>query len=113
MVSIDRVVAGLGKYIDAEIMPALPEKSWQKVAFGAGVAIALKKYQGVVKTLTENEMVKALGVIDGSGNVDIDLVATTLKEQMGEGGMEVALPIIGKVTLYRNDIDSIYRHIVG
>lgn len=86
MVSVNQIEQGLGRYLDTELMPKLPDKTLYKIGIGAAVSIAVKRLGRVVECLKSNPIIKALDIIDDSGNVDIDVVIDELKKQIPEEG---------------------------
>jgi hypothetical protein len=89
MASIDQIRMGLAAYYDKEIRPTLPQT--KGIIYGAAVGIALAKPEKMIaKILPAAQM---LGIIDESGNVDIETMAREVKKQMAASGGEIRTEI--------------------
>lgn len=112
MVSIEQVKSGLIKYIDSDIMPHLT--GLRKVGLGVYVALASDKAVDMAMQYRDHPAVAVLDVIDDAGNVDIDRLyqAVIPMVQSGEK-IPVEIPLIGEVRMDRNDVEKLYRYIVG
>lgn len=113
MVNKDQFQRGLAKYIDREIISKLPTSSVQRVATGAAVAIAMKRYDGLVDRLKSNAIISVLGIINESGDIDLDALHDALRDQITTDGVVIDVPVLGKLTFYSGDIDNIYSDIMG
>lgn len=112
MATIAQVQTGLAKFMDEEIMASM--QGWQKWVFGGGMTIAIDNLPKTFERLKENEMVKMLGVIDGSGNIDMAKIYKGVKQQAAKGPVTINLPAgMGKLTLNEADVDKLYRYITG
>lgn len=113
MVSVDKIEKGVAKYLDAELIPKLPENSWKQ--FGAGVVSALVAKRGgsVIEAYKHHPVLKAFGVVDEAGMLDAELLRDIAKERIPETGLSVDVPLLGTLKLYRADVDKLYGHIVG
>ena len=79
MVTLEQIKQGAARYVDEEFTGKLT--GWQKWAVGAGAAMALGNLDASLSALREHPAVKALGVFDEAGNVDIDKIYTCLKTE--------------------------------
>ena len=111
MVSYSQVVNGISKYIDQEIVNKL--QGWQKWALGAGTGIFLSKSGENFTQLKENSIVKMLGLIDENGMVDVDIIYSELRKQADKGAIVAEIPMIGKLTLTKDDVEKLYTCIKG
>jgi hypothetical protein len=78
MIPIAQVKAGLETYIQQEILSktsGLPR--W---GVGALLGIVFKKSDTLVESIRANKLVKALGLIDESGGVDVETIFGELKK---------------------------------
>lgn len=73
-----------------------------------GAAMALGNLDASLSALREHPAVKALGVFDEAGNVDIDKIYTCLKTEAAKGPVTTNIPLIGNVTLNETDVDKLY-----
>ena len=107
MKSIYHIEKGIANYIDNEIMAKFPSGTWQKVAIGALVGIAVHKYANV---LADNRALKTMGIVEGD-MADIESYAEQLKRTMPGGGVTIDVPMLGTITLTAPDIDVIVNYI--
>ncbi len=106
MVTLEQIKQGAARYVDEEFTARLT--GWQKWAVGAGAAMALGNLDANLAALRAHPAVKALGVFDEAGNVDLDKIYTCLKTEAAKGPVTTAIPLIGDVTLNEADVDKLY-----
>lgn len=106
MVNYENVVNGLVKYIDTEIVTQL--SGFKKIAFATGVSLAMKKSENIFNLVKDNKIMHALDLVDQNYNIDIDTLKTEILKNMGEEKIPVEIPMIGKLTLNKDDIIKIY-----
>ena len=111
MVTTTQIQNGLAKYIDEEVVAAMP--GWQKWVFGAGASIALNNLPATIERVKNTEVVKMLGVIDAQGEIDIAKIYQGVKKQSAKGPVTFEIPAMGKMTLNDSDVDKIYRFITN
>lgn len=110
MVTSKQIVEGVVVYANKEIMPKL-EPTKQFIA-GMALGVAGSKADGMLKLLGQQPMVAALGLIQQNGEVDLDTLYAAASEQMDrQGSLPIDIPIIGKLTFGRGDLDELYRTI--
>lgn len=112
MISIQRVQTGIAQYLDAELMAQLPADGWRRVTAGAAIGVALKRMGAVTDELKKNGILNTMGVIDPSGNVDVDILRDELKTKIPDDGMKIDIPLLGRMIFRKHDIDKIYEYIV-
>jgi hypothetical protein len=110
MTSIHAVQSGVIKYIDDEILPKM--QGWQKWVFGAGVSLVTANLPSAFEKLKANPLVDALGIIDSDGNIDITKAYRELMKQAEKGSVLITLPIVGSMTINKNDLEKLYRFIM-
>lgn len=111
MVHKSKVLNGIAAYIDDEIIPKMAG-SWKAWVFGSAAGIAVSRADGIISEAANHPAIKALGLIEGE-NIDIDTIYTELRKQAQKGTATVDLPIFGPITFNVNDVESLYRHIMG
>ena len=111
MATVTQIQNGLAKYIDEEVMAAMP--GWQKWVFGAGASIALNNLPATIERVKNAEVVKMLGVIDAQGDIDMAKIYQGVKKQSAKGQVTFEIPAMGKLTLNDADVDKIYRYITN
>ncbi len=109
MVTIDQAMRGAAKFADNEIIPHLPTGK----GIGAGIALALIMDGGKERfmQLKEHPAVQLMGVVDESGNIDIDRLYNAARPQMDGQKLPVDVPIIGELRFDVGDLDNLYRYI--
>lgn len=111
MATLAQVKTGAATYIESEIISKIG--GWQKWVAGAAVSMALNRADAIYETLRQNPAVGMLGIIDDSGNIDIDTLYAEFKRQAQRGPISFDVPMIGKLTLNESDVDKIYQSIKG
>lgn len=108
MATINQVRRGIEKYMDAEILPKLPKAK----AFGMGVyaELLLSQTESQLQKYLELPAVKVLGIVDESGNIDIEKLRDVAHKKMPDN-IQLDLPLIGTFTFGNADIDMLYQHI--
>lgn len=111
MARAEQIERGLANWLDAELMPKLPQEGWQKVIVGTAMSIIIKRGGNLVRNLMRNPVVVALEIVDEADEIDLDLIRAELKNNIPDTGMKVHLPMIGDITFRKNDVDTLYAHI--
>lgn len=111
MVAYTKLINGLSKYVDEEIVNKLT--GYQKWIIGAGAGIMLNKATNVFNTLKNNPLIKSMEIINEKDEIDIELIYRELKKQAQKGAVTVEVPMAGVLTLNEQDVDKIYSMIVG
>lgn len=111
MVTLNQIQQGLSRYVSNELTSKMTGA--QKWIFGAGAELYLANIGGIFNTLKTHPMVKALGIIDEQDQVDIDKLYNALLHQADLGAMTVDIPMAGSFTFNRNDVENLYRYIIG
>jgi DNA-binding transcriptional regulator LsrR (DeoR family) len=109
MYDYNKVINGVAKYIDDEIVNKIT--GWQRWVVGSGVGIALSNATNVFNQLKNNEFVKMLGVIDEKDRIDVDKIYKELKKQAQKGAITFNAPMIGAITLNEQDVEKVYGFI--
>lgn len=107
MVTYNQVVNGMTKYIDQEIINKI--QGWQRWALGAGAGIMMTKGTNIFNTLKANPIIKMLDVVDENDMIDIDTIYTELRKQAEKGSATFEAPMIGTITLIKDDVDKLYH----
>lgn len=107
MVTYNQVVNGMAKYIDQEIINKI--QGWQRWALGAGAGIMMNKGTNMFNAFKAHPVVKMLEVIDDNDMIDIDTIYTELRKQAEKGAVTFDAPMIGTITLTKDDVDKLYH----
>lgn len=110
MVSLDQIKRGAARYLDEEFTTKL--NGWQRWVIGAGGAMALENLDAVLLAVKDQPVVKALGVMDEAGNVDLERVYTYVLAEARKGPVTFPAPLLGPVTLNERDVEKLYNAIV-
>lgn len=111
MVSIDKIEKGVAAYMDSEIMPQLPNGGIEKVLAGTALSLVIRRSGTILEGYRNNQVVRMLGIMDEEGNVDVDVLAEELKKNITSDGVKIEIPIIGKMTFHKEDVDKLHEYI--
>lgn len=103
MVSIDRITAGIGRYLDREILPQLPQV--KAIALGTAAALYLRQAPSLIAKIPAS-----MGIVDGS-MIDIDAVRECAIGRIQEP-VSIDIPLVGRMTFDQTEIDKLYRYIM-
>jgi hypothetical protein len=85
---------------------------WQEIAARIAIGRLYENQQSVLTFLQNNGIVRAFGVIDSDGDVDIDRLCTDLKREIQKKKkIQVAIPGFGKMSFDASDVDKLYNYI--
>ena len=109
MVSIAQIENGLTRFIDNELAPKIPADGpnggLKRLGFLVGVTYMVHKQMPTV--------LKTMGAVDQSGNVDFDGLMQTVKKFLPEDGLRVRVPVVDELVFYPHDIEQIKSYIIG
>lgn len=109
MVNIEQLKVGIARYLDTELIPAICANENEKILAGVAAGIAVKRLDKIILKYTENPAIKMMGLVDESGNIDIDAVFDELSEQMKDKTISIDAPVFGKMTFTKEDIPIIKK----
>ena len=109
MYEYNKVINGIAKYIDYEIIDKIV--GWKKWIVGSGVGIALSNTAGVFNQVKNNEFVKMLNIIDKDDRINVDKIYKELKKQAKKSSVTFDVPMLGPITLNEQDVEKIYEFI--
>jgi uncharacterized protein YfbU (UPF0304 family) len=104
-----KVINGITKYVDVEIVEKI--NGWQKWVVGSGLGIALSNSTNIFNKLKENEIIKMLDIIDKEDKIDVDKIYIEMKKQAQKSAITFDVPMLGALTLNEKDVDKIYEFI--
>ena len=111
MVNTQHIEQGLARWLDIELMPQLPQDGWKKVVAGAAMAIVLKRSEQMLQNLAHSPFMTALEISTEDGEIDIDIIAQEIKANTPDKGFIIDLPLIGSMTIKRQDIENLHSMI--
>lgn len=109
MYNYDKVMSGLSKFIDTEIVNKVP--GWKKWLVGSAMGIMLSNSSSIFEQLNKNSFIKTLNLIDDLGNINVDELYKELKKQAQKSNATIELPMIGSFVLNEQDVDKLYKFI--
>lgn len=104
-----KVISGIVKYIDTEIVEKI--MGWRKWIVGGGIGIALSNMTDVFNQVKNNEFVKMLNIVDKDDKINVEKIYKEMKKQAKKSAITFDAPIIGAITLNEQDVDKIYEMI--
>lgn len=111
MVHRSKVINGIAGYVDDEIVSKM-NGSWKAWVVGGAAGIVAARADRLMAALSDNQMIKALGLMDGE-NVDVEAIYAEMLKQARKGSATIDVPLVGPVTFGVADVESLYRHIMG
>ena len=105
---IDQIKTGVARYIDNEIISQMTDTKSRWITGGLA-ALAINNLGETVKRYERDPFVAMLGVMK-DGDVDIDAVYQAFAPRMVDK-VSFVLPIMGKLTFDRQDLDKLMRYI--
>lgn len=112
MVSIEKVQRGIAAYMEQEIIARLPDASLGKATAKGAKFVFLARSKQALESLAENPVAKAFGLAD-TGELDVDIACDAAKEAIGDSGLTVTVPVLGNLTFYPSDVDTLKHMIVS
>ena len=107
MVPLDKVSTGIVQYVVDEMIPHIVGGN----PFLAGMAgyIVAERGPAMLKPMLENPALKAAGIVDEKGNVDLDLLYAAAKKSIADN-QECALDLpFGRIKLKAADIEKLNK----
>lgn len=110
MKSFEKVLDGALKFFDKEIAPNLND--WQDIAARIAIGRFYENQPVVIQTLSQNGIVRAFGIMDGDGNIDIERLASDLKREIDKKGkLQLSIPGFGKFAFTGSDVETLCKYI--
>lgn len=117
MVSLNQIEHGLGRWVDAELLPKLSTggqyDNIKRLGVAAGAVYFVRKGKAALSTMQGNQIMQTLGIVDANGDIDLEGLKTALAEKIPDTGLKVPVPILGEITFFKKDIESMYSYIMG
>lgn len=107
MTTIEQIKRGAARYLDEEFTKKIT--GWQRWVIGAGGAMALENLDAMLPSLRAHPVVKALGIFDETGTVDLDRVYAYVRAEAQKGPVTFSTPLLGAVTLNSQDVEKLYN----
>lgn len=111
MIHYTRVVQGILAYIQNEMASKLAG-SWKAWALNILAGMASTKAEPLIRQLSANPVIQALGIIEGE-NVNVDALMGEMRKQAQNSTATIDIPLIGAYTIGIADVDALDRYIRG
>ena len=103
MVTVEQIKAGLGDYLQANIMPRLDNK--RQFVLGMAYGMGASKIDALIAEAGKNQIVKVMGLIDENGRVDIDaLYNAAIAQMQAQQQLQIDIPLMGAFTFDEADL---------
>lgn len=112
MVTIKQIGQGVAAYLDAELMPQFPAQGIEKVLAGTAISLLIRRSEKILESYKDNKIIQMLGIMDEEGNVDVDVLTEELKKNISSDGVKIEVPIIGKMTFHKDDVNKLNEYIL-
>lgn len=107
MVSKERFVNGVLRYIEREVLPHMPEA--KSVVVAGVVTLYAKRTPQLFEKMEGIPAVQATGVFD-DGKIDEDALYNAFAPQI-RNPLEFDIPFVGKLSFDRAEIDKLLKYI--
>ena len=103
MVTVEQIKAGIGDYLQAKIMPRLDNK--RQFVLGMAYGMGADRIDALIAEAGKNQIVKAMGLIDENGRVDIDaLYNAAIAQMQAQHQLQIDIPMMGSFTFDEADL---------
>ena len=112
MVTAMKLKAGIGDWLQTRLMPRLDGK--RQFLLGTVYGVGAGKMDTIISAAAENGAVKALGIIQPDGRIDIDtLYNAALAQMQAQGKVKIDLPLLGSFAFDADDLRELRQCIAG
>lgn len=112
MVETARIRDGIVQYATERVLPKM-SPARQFIA-GTALGLVAARADALMHMLTENELVKASGLVTENGMVDLETVYEAAMMQMRkQRTLPVDIPMMGRWTFDEEDLSELYRTIMA
>lgn len=112
MVEMARIRDGVLEYATERVLPKMSPA--RQFLAGTALGVVAARADALMKVLTENELVKASGLVTENGMVDLDAVFDAAAMQMRkQKTLPLDIPMMGRWTFDENDLRELYQTIVA
>lgn len=112
MVNFNKIKNGMAKYLDNEIIPNLSTNDTEKFLVGIVSGIFLKRMDKIMNYYLGGKIMKVAEITNEEDEIDIDLIYEVAKETIKSSSVSFEVPVLGKLTFTKDDIDSLYKYII-
>lgn len=110
MINADQLREGLGRYIQAQMMPRLDDK--RQFLLGMAYGLCAGKMDAMLEAAGKNPAIRALGIIQENGEIDIDALYNAAYAQMqAQKKLTLDIPLLGSFAFGESDLRDLYNAI--
>lgn len=107
--TLEKVLDGAVRFINEEIVPGMSD--WQEVAARIAIGRIYENQSGVMQMLSQNGIVRAFGIVDADGNIDIERLGADLRREINKKEkMQLSVPCFGKFSFTAADVDKLMSY---
>ena len=111
MVSIEAIEHGMARYLDEELLPKLPRDGIKGFGIGVVATLMIKRGGNMLRDLSKNKAIQAMGIIAPDGAVDLELLKEACMGNIPQTGLPIELPAGLAIRLTEQDVETMYRYI--
>lgn len=109
MYDLNKIVNGIVKYIDLEILSKTD--GWQKWAFGIMSGLVLNHSKEMLDKLKNNPFIASTDIIDENDRVNIEELYSLAIKEAKKGSINVMIPMLGSINFDDTDVTKLYEYI--
>ena len=111
MVPYTKVINGLSKYIDEEIVNKLTGiNRWAVGVIATGI---INRSTNIFNNLKVHPLIKMMELVNEKDEIDIEFIYRETKKQAQKSAVTMEIPLAGTLTLNEQDVDKLYGLIMG
>lgn len=114
MASIERLEAGIAKWIDNEVAPKIPtDGPYGQLKKLAAVSGAIYVVRRRLRDFVGGPAAEQMGILNGDGDLDVRGLAEIVKGHIPEKGLKVPVPMLQEMalTFRADDVDVLLKYI--
>lgn len=112
MITADQLKAGIGSYLQTKMMPRLDSK--RQFLLGTVYGLGAARMDALLSQAAKMPALRALGVIQENGEIDLSALYDAAQGQMREQGkLTVEIPFMGTFSFDEGDLRDLYQAING
>lgn len=109
---ISKVINAAFEYLEENMVPGMNDL--QEIAFFAVKESVMEESQNLMDAVTKNPLYRAIAAVDKNGDVDTERLCNRIRKAIErKGGVELDVPLYGKIRFTPEDIDKIEAKLNG